>query len=65
MWGPKEDCLRTSGNKAQITVVVSVSATGNTIPPFVIFDAKNVNLEWTRGEVPVLEIRTRNWSAVF
>ena len=44
--------VRTSGSKAQITVVVSVSATGNTISPFVIFDAKNVNLKWTRSEVP-------------
>ena len=50
--GQKKVRVRTSGNKAQITVV-SVSATGNTIPPFVIFDAKNVNIEWTRGEVPV------------
>ena len=50
--GQKKVRVRTSGNKAQITVVVSVSATGNTIPPFVIFDAKNVNIEWTRGEVP-------------
>jgi len=22
------------------------------MPPFIIFDAKNLNMEWTRGEVP-------------
>ena len=50
--GQKKVRVRTSGDKVQITVVVSVSATSNTIPPFVIFDEKNVNIEWTRGEVP-------------
>ena len=25
---------------------------GQTMPPFIIFDAKNLNMEWTKGEVP-------------
>ena len=42
---------RTSGNKSQVTVIVCVSATGHALPPFVIFDAKSLNIEWTKGEV--------------
>lgn len=41
-----------SGNKSQVTVVDCVSATGHAMPPFVIFDAKGLNMEWTKGEVP-------------
>ena len=43
---------RTSGNKNQMTVIACVSATGHVIPPFVIFDAKGLNYEWTKGKVP-------------
>ena len=35
---------RTSGNKSQVTVIAYVSATGQAIPPFVIFDAKMLEL---------------------
>jgi len=28
-----------------------VSAAGHALPPFVIFDAKGLNVEWTKGEV--------------
>jgi len=38
----------TSGNKCQITIVVCINAIGQTMPPFIIFDAKNL----TRGEDP-------------
>ena len=41
-----------SGNKAQITVVSCGSATGHVIPPFVIFEGKNFNHQWSEGEVP-------------
>jgi len=41
----------TSGNKSQITIVACINAIGQTMPPFTIFDAKNFNMEWTRGEV--------------
>ena len=41
-----------SGNKSQITVVGCVSASGQPIPPMVIFDAKSLNVDWAKGEVP-------------
>ena len=50
--GQKKVRCRTTGNKAQVTVIACVSASGHTIPPFVIFDAKTLNIEWTKGEVP-------------
>ena len=34
-----------------MTVIACVSATGHALPPFVIFDAKSLNIEWTKGEV--------------
>ena len=34
-----------------MTVIVCVSATGHALPPFVIFDAKSLNIECTKGEV--------------
>ncbi len=34
-----------------ITVIGCGSATGQIVPPFVIFAAKQLNLLWTRGEV--------------
>ena len=30
-----------SGNKAQVTVVGCINASGQAIPPFIVFDAKN------------------------
>lgn len=49
--GQKKVRCRTSGNKSQVTVIACVSATGQVIPPFVIFDAKRLNLEWRKDEV--------------
>ena len=49
--GQRKVRYRTSGNKSQVTVIGCVSAAGQTIPPFVIYDAKSLNMEWTRGEV--------------
>ena len=50
--GQKKVRYRSSGNKSQITVLGCCSATGQAIPPFVIFDAKQLNPFWTKGEVP-------------
>lgn len=50
--GQKKVRSRTSGNKSQVTVIACVSAAGQVIPPFVIFDAKMLNHDWTIGEVP-------------
>ena len=50
--GQRKVRCRTSGNKSQITVIACVSAVGQVIPPFVIFDSKSLNQQWTIGEVP-------------
>ena len=42
----------TSGNKFQVTVVACINATGHCLPPFIIYDAKNLNMDWTKGEIP-------------
>ena len=35
-----------------MTVVGCINAIGQALPPFIIFNAKNLNLDWTNGEVP-------------
>ena len=50
--GHKKVRYRTAGNKSQITIIGCVSATGHAVPPFVIWDAKSMNKEWSVGEVP-------------
>jgi len=42
---------RTSRNKNQITVIACVNVSGQCILPFVIFDAKRLNMEWRKDEV--------------
>lgn len=41
-----------SGNKTQITILGCASATGQTIPPMVVFTGKNFNHALSIGEVP-------------
>ena len=43
---------RSSGNKIQTTVVMCASASGNVIPPMVIFKGEKLNHELTKDEVP-------------
>ena len=43
---------RTSGNKAQTTILACANAAGQAIPPMVIFDLKNLQQQLTEGEVP-------------
>ena len=50
--GKKKVRYRTSGKKNQITVIGCANATGQALPPFVIFDAQQLNSLWTRGEIP-------------
>ena len=50
--GQKKIHYRSTGNKSQITVLGCANATGQAQPPFVIFDAKQLNILWSRGEVP-------------
>ena len=50
--GTKKVYGRSSGNKAQITIVACASATGVALPPMVIFQGARLNYELTIGEVP-------------
>ena len=49
--GQKKIRYRTSGQKAQITVIGCGSAVGQILPPFIIYAAKQLNPLWTRNEV--------------
>ena len=49
--GQKKVRYRTSGKKQQITVIDCGNATGQAMPPFIIFAAKQVNPLWTQDEV--------------
>ena len=49
--GQKKVRYRTSGQKSQVTVLASGSATGQVIPPFIIFSGKQVSPLWTQSEV--------------
>ena len=42
----------TSGNKTQITVLACASASGQVVPPMVVFSGKNFNHALSKGEVP-------------
>ena len=61
--GQKEVRYRISGNQSQITVIVCVSASGQCIPLFVIFDAKRLNMEWRNSEVvgTAYGLSTKGW----
>jgi len=50
--GTKKVRYRSSGKKGQVTIVSCVSASGQPIPPMIIFDAQNLNHAWTKGEFP-------------
>ena len=50
--GQKHPYSISSGDKTQITVLVCCSAGGYVIPPFIIYDRKNLKPEMTEGEVP-------------
>ena len=49
--GQKKIRYRTSGQKSQITVIGCGSATGQILPPFIIFTPKQLNILWTNEEV--------------
>ena len=48
----REVRYRVSSKKEQITVLACSNAVGQAIPPMVIFEEKNLNHDWTLGEVP-------------
>ena len=43
---------KSTGNKSQITIVGCINAAGQALPLFIVFDARNLNIQWTEGEVP-------------
>jgi len=49
--GQKKVRYQTSGQKQQITVIGYGSATGQCLPPFVIFAGKKLNHLWCRNEI--------------
>ena len=49
--GQKKVRYRTTGNKNQVFIIECVNASGQCIPPFVVFDAKRLNMEWRNDEV--------------
>ena len=49
--GQKKVRYQCSGYKSQITILRCCNGTGQVIPLFVIFDAKQLNQLWTRDEV--------------
>ena len=49
--GQKKVRYHTTGDKAQITIIGCGSATGQAIPPFIIFAAKKISPLWTIDEV--------------
>ena len=50
--GQKKVRYCSSGNKSQVTAVACVNAAGSAMPPYIIFDAKNLNMDWAEGEIP-------------
>ena len=50
--GQKHVTAVVSGNKSQISILACASAGKNTVPPFVIFDRKNLHQELTIWETP-------------
>ena len=50
--GKKNALSISSGSKAQITVITCVSATGQTLPPLVIWKRKTMAPEMATGQIP-------------
>ena len=50
--GTKKVRQSSSGNKTQITVLRCCSASGQVIPPMVVFSGKKFNHDLANGEVP-------------
>ena len=61
--GKKKVRYRSTGNKAQITVVGCINAVGNAIPPMVIYSAKSFNADWCKCDVPgtVYALSPKGW----
>ena len=62
--GCKHPTTVTTGDKAQITVIACVSASGANLPPLVIFDRKVLKVDLTLNEVPetIYALTDNGWS---
>ena len=49
--GQKKVRYRTTGDKAQITVIGCGSATGQALPPYIIISDRQINPLWTIDEI--------------
>lgn len=63
MRGKRNPCCTSSGAKVQITVVGCVSASGQSLPPMVIWDRKTLNPQLAEGEVPgtIYGLSAKGW----
>ena len=62
--GSKHPTTVTTGDKAQITVIACVNASGAKLPPMVIFDCKVLKADLTLNEVPetIYALTDNGWS---
>ena len=61
--GVRNPVAPSSGDKAQITIVACVSASGSCMPPTVILDRKTLPPRFTKGDVPgsIYGLSSRGW----
>ena len=61
--GVRNPVAPSSGDKAQITVVACVSASGSCMPPMVILDRKTLPPRFTNGDVPgtIYGLSSKGW----
>ena len=60
--GTKKVRQVSSGNKTQITILGCCSATGQAIPPMVVFSGKKFNHELSKGEIPMVCLIRDGWT---
>jgi hypothetical protein len=62
-WAQKNPHNVTSNIRSQVTVLACTSAAGYCLPPYIIFDQKNLSKELAKGEVPgtVYGLSNKGW----
>ena len=66
-YGTRNPYCVSSGSKAQISIAACVSATGQALPPFIIFKRKSLPPEMSIGEIPgtVYALSEKGWMNSF
>ena len=61
--GAKNPSAVSGDDKAQVTVVACCSASGQILPPMVIWDRQNLKPALTQGEVPatIYDLSSKGW----